>query len=485
MMAEDNLMDYRGRGRFIGNMVHRCVGCGSLSEEKLAICCRDSHVKEDYQLSGFGQVTSYTGDFDGIFNFPNVTIKSEEGIVDRDGVWVGIEEPQAGKPAEFRVRLTKFDKRPSYNTPNRAYSEALTKNVPFKVEYKGDLVGIRGWGTWIGEYSIPTKEIAPSDFIEKRIAHPTEDAFTMASEAAMYARRRAGCALKGSGTILLGTEHKPTHSQPYSNLIGTRVNAPPTFDTGDMSAACIAGQNTLVNCLCQVEARQSDWAISAWSDYASFLGRADEDLRRFTGDGAIALEIGRGNKENLVAVPIRNNDGKFTSKYATFTPDYDVDSHARAFHGKRFTGKPGYEHHTREAAKTFFKEFDLKPADFTYFVGHNPNLGFVLKLGKELGFNDSQMAPNRTVSPCLGNMYSASPEVCWALEHSKPEDRILIQKYGSGAQSLVTPFQVLGGVEERKDAAPTVEELIAHKKMIKLAEHEELMRMREKILGLS
>lgn len=484
-MAEDNLMDYRGRGRFIGNMIHRCVNCGQLSEEKLNICCKNSQIKEDYQLSGFGQITSYTGEFDGIFKFPNISVKLKEGIIDRDGIWVGIEEPEIGKPTEFRVRLTKFDRRPSYNTPHRAYSEALAKDIPFKVNYKGEDVGIRGWGTWIGEYSIPTKEIAPSDFIEKRIAHPTEDAFTMASEAAIYARRRAGCDLKGPGTILLGTEHKPTHSQPYSNLIGTRVNAPPTFDTGDLSAACLAGQNTLVNCLCQVEARQSDWAISAWSDYAGFLGRADEDLRRFTGDGASVLEVGRGDKENLVAIPIRNKDGRFTSKYATYTPDYDVGSLARAFHGKRFTGKPGYEHHTREAGKAFFKDFDLKPGDFKFFVGHNPNLGFVLKLGKDFGFTDAQMEPNRTVSPLLGNHYSACAEFNWALEHSKPEDRIYLEKYGSGAQAEVIPFLVLGGVEERKSVAPTVDELIAHKKMINLAEHEKLMKMREEILGFA
>jgi hydroxymethylglutaryl-CoA synthase len=485
MMAEDSLMDYRGRDRFIGNLVHRCTSCGRISEEKLNICCENPLNKEDYPLSGYGKIISYAGNFDGINDLPNVTVKLKEGIVDRDGVWVGIEEPQIGKPVEFRVRLTKFDRRPSYNTPTRAYSEALSSDIDYKVEPRGDLVGLTGWGTWIGSFAIETKEIAPSDFKEKRIAHPTEDAFTMAAEAAVYARKRAGCELKGPGTILLGTEHKPTHSQPYSNLIGTRINSPCEIDTGDLSAACLAGLNTLIYCFSQVNDKESVWGLSAWSDYAGFLGREDDDLRKLTGDGASVLEVGRGNKETLAAIPIRDRNGRLTSKHATFTPDYDVDNRAVAFHGKRFTGKPGYELHTRKAGEAFFRNFDLKAGDFRYFVGHNPNLSFVLKLGKDFGFTDDQMAPNRTVSPMLGNHYSACAEFNWALEHSNPDDRILLLKYGSGAQARAIPFMITQGVEAKKTVAPTVDQLIEHKKMITLAEHEKLMRTREKILGFA
>jgi len=482
---EDSLMDYRGRSRFIGNKVHRCVSCGKISEEKLNICCENSSVKEDYQLSGFGQIVSYAGDWDGIFNFPSVTVKLKEGIMDREGVWVGIEEPKVGKPTEFRVRLTNFDRRPQYNTPHLAYAEALAKDVDFKVEPVGDEVGIRGWGAWLGEYAIPTAEIGPSDFKEKRIAHPTEDTFTIAAEAAVYARKRAGCILKGPGTILLGTEYKPTHSQPYSNLIATRVNAPIEIDTLDGSAACLAGQNVFNLSLSQVNDRESDWAITGGADLAGFLGRADKDLLRFTSDGASALEVGRGNKETLAARVIRDKNGRITAKVATFTPDYDVDNVAKAFHGGRFTGEPGYFYHMEESFKRLRKNFDLEPKDITTIVLHAPNLGFPYKIGKSLGFTDQQLEPNLKVSPVIGNSYSAYVEFCYALEHSKSGDRILLQKYGSGAQSRDTVFEVLDGIEERKAVAPTVDELIAHKKMINKAEHDRIMRMREQILGFA
>ena len=482
---EDILMDYRGRKRFLGNVVHKCVSCGKISEEKLNVCCNNSLVKEDYQLSGFGQVTSYAGEFDGIFQFPSVTVKLKEGILDRNGNWAGIEEPKIGKPTEFRVRITNFERRPYYNTPNLAYAEALAKDVDFKVDYKGDDVGIRGWGAWLGEYAIETKEIGTSDFKEKRIAHPTEDAFTMAAEAATYARKRAGCKLEGPGTILLGTEYKPTHSQPYSNLIATRVNAPIEINTLDGSAACLAGQNVFNLSLSQVNDRESDWAITGGSDLAGFLGRADKDLLRFTGDGASVLEVGRGNKETLAAKVIRDKNGRITAKVATFTPDYDVDKDAKAFHGGRFTGEPGYFLHMEESFKRFRKNFGLEPKDITTVVLHAPNLVFPYKIGKSLGFTDQQMEPNLKVSPVIGNLYSAYVEFCYALEHSKSGDRILLQKYGSGAESGVNVFEVLDGIEERKNVAPTVDELIAHKKMITKAEHDRIMKMREEILGFA
>lgn len=482
---EDTLMDYRGRKRFLGNVVHRCVNCSNISEEKLNVCCNNSLVKEDYQLSGFGQIVSYAGEFDGIFQFPSVTVKLKEGILDRNGNWAGIEEPKIGKPTEFRVRITNFDRRPYYNTPHLAYAEALTKDVDFKVEPKGNEVGIRGWGTWLGEYSLPTKEIGPSDFKEKRIAHPTEDTLTMAAEAAAYTRKRAGCKLEGPGTILLGTEYKPTHSQPYANIIATRVNAPIEIDTLDGSAACLAGQNVFNLSLSQVNDRESDWAISIGSDLAGFLGRADKDLLRFTSDGASVLEVGRGNKETLAAKVIRDKNGRITSKVADYTPDYDVDNKAKAFHSGRFTGEPGYFFHMEESFKRFRKNFGLEPKDITTVVLHAPNLGFPYKIGKSLGFTDQQMEPNLKVSPVIGNLYSACVEFCYALEHSKSGDRILLQKYGSGAQSRDNVFEVLDGIEERKFVAPTVDELIAHKKMITKAEHDRIMKMREEILGFA
>jgi hydroxymethylglutaryl-CoA synthase len=482
---KDTLMDYRGRKRFLGNVVHVCNNCGKISEEKLTICCDNSLVKRDYQLSGFGNVISYAGEWDGIFQFPSVTVKLKENIIDREGNWVGIEEPTIGKPAECRVRMTDFQNRPYFNTPHIAYSEALAKNTDFKIDYKGNDVGIRGWGSWLGFFAVEAKEFGPSDFKEKRIGHPTEDSFTLAAEAVRYARMRAGCDLKGPLTIRLGTEYSLTDSQPYANLLGTKVNCPPNYDGSDEKAACLAGMYSFFDALFAVVAGDSDEGISAGSDIAGWLGRKDKDLRRFTGDAASALEVGKGNKKSLVATVIKSKNGRYTWKHSSFTPDYDVNKRGEAFHEGRFTGEPGYFEHTANAAKGFITEFGLEPKDFTFAVLHAPNLGFPTKLGKSLGFTDQQMEPNIKISTMKGNGYSDSVELCYAFEHSKPGDRIWWEKYGSGAGGRVAALEVLEGVEERKYVAPTVEELLAHKKMITVAEHDKIMKLREQILGFA
>jgi hydroxymethylglutaryl-CoA synthase len=86
-----------------------------------------------------------------------------------------------------------------------------------------------------------------------------------------------------------------------------------------------------------------------------------------------------------------------------------------------------------------------------YFVSHQPNLNFPVRVAKELGFKEDQFMPGLQVAK-LGNTYSGSSPIGLAsvLDIAKPNDRILIVSYGSGAGSDAYTFIVTNQILEKR-----------------------------------
>jgi len=119
------------------------------------------------------------------------------------------------------------------------------------------------------------------------------------------------------------------------------------------------------------------------------------------------------------------------------TPDFwRRDGEAFPMHGGRFTGDPAYFKHVRKATAKLMERLNLQASDVDYFVTHQPNPQFPVKVAKELGFKEEQYSVSLQVKN-FGNTYSGSSPVGLAavLDVAKPEERILIASYGSGAGS--------------------------------------------------
>ena len=107
-----------------------------------------------------------------------------------------------------------------------------------------------------------------------------------------------------------------------------------------------------------------------------------------------------------------------------------------SMHGGRFTGDPAYFKHVRKATCKLMERFNLKANDLNYFVAHQPNPTFPVRIAKELGFRDEQYLPSLQINK-FGNTYSGCSLVGLAavLDIAEPEERILVASYGSGAGS--------------------------------------------------
>jgi hydroxymethylglutaryl-CoA synthase len=155
-----------------------------------------------------------------------------------------------------------------------------------------------------------------------------------------------------------------------------------------------------------------------------------------------------------------------TCSYTTDTPDFwrrEGQDYPR--HGGRFTGDPGYFRHIEGAVRLIFEQMGKSARDYDYAVFHQPNAKFPQRVAKTLEFTPEQIMPGLVV-PLLGNTYSGSSMIGLAatLDIAKPGDRIFVASFGSGAGSDAFDIEVTGAIDSpvfKRDAAPTVEELLA------------------------
>jgi hydroxymethylglutaryl-CoA synthase len=138
------------------------------------------------------------------------------------------------------------------------------------------------------------------------------------------------------------------------------------------------------------------------------------------------------------------------------TPDFwRRDGDPFPMHGGRFSGEPAYFKHVRKATLKLMEKMNLQAGDIDYFVTHQPNPRFPVKVAKQLGFKDEQYAVSLQVSN-FGNTYSGCSPVGLAavLDVARPEEKILITSYGSGAGSdaylLRTTKQLLDKRQRQK-----------------------------------
>ncbi len=331
-------------------------------------------------------------------------------------------------------------------------------------------VGISGWGVYIPKYRISLDEIAkawgyPSTYpqglnvVEKAVAGVDEDTITMGFEAARNALRRAGVDPNFIGAVYVGTESKPYAVKPSATVIAEALGITPKKLTADLEFACRAASEALGISIGLVSSGMVKYALVIGSDTAQ---ASPGDVLEFTAaSGSAAYVIGRDDGNAAAYF-----EGFYS--YVTDTPDFWRKENAPyPMHGESFTGEPAYFHHIVSAVKGLLEELGLRPSDFDYFVPHQPNGKFPLKVARILGFPKEKVLPGLIVTR-IGNTYSASALIGLAavLEKAKPGSRILVAPYGSGAGADAMSIVVKDSILDKVGKAPTVKDYISRKTYI-------------------
>lgn len=324
-------------------------------------------------------------------------------------------------------------------------------------------IGILGYGVYIPIYRIEIGEIAfqwnrNSEQIKKglRVEYKSvkgldEDEVTISVEAAWNALKRAPeVNPKEIGAIYVGSESKPYAVKPTATIVAAAIGASFNIRAADYEFACKAGTEAIISCIAQVKSKLIKYGLAIGADCSqSWPG---DELEYTAASGGAAFIIGEKN-DKAVAY--------FEGQYSVCSdmPDFwrrDTIQFPR--HTGRFTGEPAYFKHIIEAAKGLMNDLGLKPNDFNYFIPHQPNGSFPIRVAKQLGFEEDKVKPG-LISPYVGNLYSGSSPVglCKVLDQAKSGERILLVSFGSGAGADAFSIIVQDCIDEKRNLAPKVE----------------------------
>ncbi|TET20488.1 MAG: hydroxymethylglutaryl-CoA synthase [Candidatus Cloacimonadota bacterium] len=325
------------------------------------------------------------------------------------------------------------------------------------------MVGVVGYGSYVPRYRIRVEDIAGQwgrDAViikrglmvnEKTVPGPDEDTITISVEAGRYALKRAGIDPKEIGSVYVGSESHPYAVKPSGTVVAEALGITPEVHVADFEFACKAGTEAMWVAYNEVKSGELKYALAIGADTSQ--GAPGDALEYTAAAGGTAYIFG---KDKIVAEVLE------TFSYTTDTPDFWRREGAYyPRHGGRFTGEPAYFKHVYSAGKGILEKAKMEADDFAYAVFHMPNGKFPQTIGKKLGFTKKQIEPGWVV-PTMGNTYSGSSPtgLSATFDVAKSGDLVLIVSFGSGAGSDAFIFRLTDRINEVRDAAPKVRDLL-------------------------
>jgi hydroxymethylglutaryl-CoA synthase len=317
--------------------------------------------------------------------------------------------------------------------------------------------GLVGFGVYTSRFRIKEGSI------ERSVPFLDEDAVTAAVESGKLALIQTGIDNTNVCKVYAGSESNPYAVKPIASKVAQVLDLGKKEDGGlravdaiDTEFACKAASSMFKDAIGVVSLERSlekdnepKYAMVIGTDNSQAAPRDEPggELDFFVGYGAASFIFGTHDV-------IAELEGYYSC--TSDTPDFwRRDREAFPSHGGRFTGEPAYFKHVKKAAQRTMEKLNLKPSDIKYFVTHQPNMKFPVEAAKSLGFKEEQFMPGLKVSK-FGNTYSGCSPIGLAaiLEIAKPDERILVASYGSGAgsdgYSFITTQQITGIKERQK-----------------------------------
>lgn len=334
--------------------------------------------------------------------------------------------------------------------------------------------GIVSYGAYVPRYRVASKEIsrvwghdaatgAALNVIEKSVPGPDEDVATMSVEASRQALRRVDADATRIGAIYVGSESHPYAVKPTGTILAEALGTGPELTMADFEFACKAGTAAIQACMGLAMSHMVDLGLAVGADTSQ--GAPGDALEYSASAGAAAFLIGCAETEHVATI-------HHTASFTTDTPDFwRREGQRYPSHGERFTGKPAFFKHVIAATERLLKRVGRGPDDYDHVVFHQPNGKFPRNVAKMLGFTEEQFETG-LLAPRIGNTYSAASllGLCAVLDVAKPEDRVLVCSYGSGAGADAFDLEVTPAIK-KFDRSGAVESMIEDRVLLDYAHY--------------
>jgi len=310
--------------------------------------------------------------------------------------------------------------------------------------------GIIGYGAYTSRFRYKEPNM------ERAVPFLDEDSITAAVEAGKMALIQSGIDHSHVSKVYVGSESNPYAVKPIASKVSQvlklgqedKTDGVQCVDAIDTEFACKAATSVFKDAasLVYYPENKDAYAMVIGTDNSQAAPRGEPcgELDFFVGYGACCFLFGM---HDIIA----EIEGWYSC--TSDTPDFwRRDREPYPSHGGRFTGDPAYFKHVAKAATKLMEKMRLKPSDINYFVSHQPNINFPTKVAKQLGFKEDQYLPGLQVAK-FGNTYSgASPfGLAATLDIAKPNERIVVASYGSGAGSDAYSFIATNQLPEKRE----------------------------------
>jgi hydroxymethylglutaryl-CoA synthase len=308
--------------------------------------------------------------------------------------------------------------------------------------------GIIGYSVYSSKFRIKEGSIT------RAVPFVDEDAITASVEAGKLALIHSGIDSAQVGKVYVGSESNPYAVKPIASKVaqvlklGHEDEDLQEVDAVDTEFACKAASSMFKDASALVNYPKSNMkytlVIGADNSQAAPRNCPGGELDLFVGYGGSAFIFG---KQDVIA------EIEGWTSYTSDTPDFwRRDGEPFPMHGGRFTGDPAYFKHVRKTAARLMEKMNLTASDLNYFVAHQPNSQFPVKIAKELGFKDEQYTCSIQVNK-FGNTYSGCSPLSLAsvLDIAKPDESILMVSYGSGAGSDAYLFRTTNQLADKRN----------------------------------
>jgi len=337
--------------------------------------------------------------------------------------------------------------------------------------------GIVGYGVYTSKFRI--KDGA----IERSVPFTDEDSITAAVEAGKMALIHSGVDPVMVAKVYVGSESNPYAVKPIASKVAQvlklgeedKAEGVQAVDAVDTEFACKAATCMFKDAAALVyyPSMRGHYTMVVGTDNSQAAPRNElgGELDFFVGYGASGFIFGMHD----VIAEIED-----WCSCTSDTPDFwrrDQECYPR--HGGRFTGEPAYFKHVTSAAEKLMGKMRLQPEDVTYFVSHQPNVSFPIRVATQLGFKEEQFMPGLQVAK-FGNTYSGSSPIGLAavLDIAKPNDRIVIVSYGSGAGSDAYSLLVTNQILDKRSRQKFTIRYQAENKNVEYVDYETYRRLK-------
>ena len=346
-----------------------------------------------------------------------------------------------------------------------------------KAEKEYEKPGIIGYGVYTSRFRI--REGA----IERSVPFVDEDSITAAVEASKMALIHSGVDPTLVAKVYVGSESNPYAVKPIASKVAQvlklgdedKAEGVQMVDAVDTEFACKAATCMFKDAAALVYypnmREYYTMVVGTDNSQAAPRNEVGGELDFFVGYGASTFIFGM---QDVIA------EIEDWCSCTSDTPDFwrrDQECYPR--HGGRFTGEPAYFKHVTAAAEKLMGKMRLKPKDVTYFVSHQPNVSFPVKVATQLGFKEEQFMPGLQVAK-FGNTYSGSSPIGLAavLDIAKPNDRIVIVSYGSGAGSDAYSLLVTNQILDKRSRQKFTIRYQAENKNVEYVDYETYRRLK-------